>query len=98
MMEPWQLEKEYRIHVYETGPDGRLAKRLNFTMHHLPCSAEINYLAESIFDDEIVVRTLKEEGSNGFFVHSVLRAGDNKELCRIRLGWKEDSIQQDNRL
>jgi medium-chain acyl-[acyl-carrier-protein] hydrolase len=65
---------------------------LNFTMHHLPCSAEINYLAESIFNDEIVIRTLKEEGSTGFFGHSVLRAGDNKELCRIRLGWKADSI------
>ena len=65
---------------------------LNFIMHHLPCSAEINYLAESKFNEEIVIRTLKEASSNHFFSHSVLRTSDNKELCRIRLEWKADSI------
>jgi acyl-ACP thioesterase len=65
---------------------------LNFVMHHLPCSAEINYLAESMFNEEIVIRTLKEESSNNFFGHSVMRVNDNKELCRIRLEWKPNSI------
>lgn len=65
---------------------------LNFVMHHLPCSAEINYLAESMFNEEIVIRTLKEESSNNFFGHSVMRVSDNKELSRIRLEWKPNSI------
>ena len=65
---------------------------LNFVMHHFPCSAEINYLAESKFNEEIVIRTLKEASNNHFFSHSVLRTSDNKELCRIRLEWKADSI------
>lgn len=60
---------------------------LNFAMNHLPCSAEINYLAESMFDDEIIIRTSQEEENNGFYNHSVFRTSDNKELCRIRLGW-----------
>jgi medium-chain acyl-[acyl-carrier-protein] hydrolase len=63
---------------------------LNFVMHHHPCSAEINYLAESMFDDEIIIRMSGEETrGEGFKNHSVSRKGDNKELCRIRLEWKE---------
>lgn len=55
-----ELQKEYGIHVYETGPDGRLRlcslfdymQDLNFIMNHIPSSVEINYLAESIFNKE----------------------------------------------
>jgi acyl-ACP thioesterase len=65
---------------------------LNFIMHHLPCSAEINYLAESMFDDEIIIRTSQEEENNSFYNHSVFRTSDNKELCRIRLEWNEQKI------
>jgi acyl-CoA thioesterase FadM len=62
-------------------------------MTHLPCSAEINYLAESMFGDDIVVRTLKNGTDNNFFNHSIIRINDNKELCRIRLEWKERMIK-----
>jgi len=62
---------------------------LNFTLNHLPCSAEINYLAESMFNDEIVIRSSQEDGNPGIFNHSILRISDNRELCRIRLKWKE---------
>jgi medium-chain acyl-[acyl-carrier-protein] hydrolase len=62
---------------------------LDFTMNHLPCSAEINYLAESMFNEEIVVRTSQENGNQTVFNHSVLRISDNKELCRIRIKWSE---------
>ena len=34
---------------------------LNFVMNHLPFSAEINYLAESMFNEEIAIRSLKDE-------------------------------------
>jgi len=62
---------------------------LNFTLNHLPCSAEINYLAESMFNDEIVIRSSQKDGNPGIFNHSILRISDNRELCRIRLKWKE---------
>jgi medium-chain acyl-[acyl-carrier-protein] hydrolase len=62
---------------------------LNFTMNHLPFSAEINYLAESMFNDEIVIRTFLEDSNQTVFNHSVLRISDNKELCRIKLKWNE---------
>ena len=66
---------------------------LDFVMTHIPCSAEINYLAESMFGDNIVVRTSKDETDNNFFNHSIIRTNDNKELCRIRLEWKERRIK-----
>lgn len=62
---------------------------LNFVLNNLPCSAEINYLAESVFDDEILIRSSREEGSNNIYSHSILRITDNKEICRIRLKWKQ---------
>ena len=62
---------------------------LNFTLTHIPCSAEINYLAESMHAEDVYIRTSKEEDSSIFFNHSVFHAGDNKELCRIRLEWRE---------
>jgi acyl-ACP thioesterase len=66
---------------------------LDFVMTHIPCSAEINYLAESMFGDNIAVRTSKDETDNNFFNHSIIRTNDNKELCRIRLEWKERRIK-----
>jgi medium-chain acyl-[acyl-carrier-protein] hydrolase len=66
---------------------------INFIMQHLPCSAEINYLAESMFNDEIIVKTSCEGGNECFFNHSVIRTEDNRELCRIRLEWKEKEQQ-----
>jgi len=67
---------------------------LDFVMNHVPSSAEINYLAESKFGEEIMIRTSKEEGSNISFRHSVIRKDDNWELCRIRLEWSEASIKK----
>jgi acyl-ACP thioesterase len=62
---------------------------LNFTMNHFPCSAEINYLAESMFDDEIVIRSANGDLDRSIVNHSVMRISDSKELCRIRLLWRE---------
>jgi medium-chain acyl-[acyl-carrier-protein] hydrolase len=62
---------------------------LNFIMNHRPCSAEINYLAEAIFNDEIVIRTSKDDEKSRFHNHSIVRIGDNRELCRIKLEWEE---------
>jgi medium-chain acyl-[acyl-carrier-protein] hydrolase len=67
---------------------------LDFVMNHIPASAEINYLAESKFGEEIMIRTSKEEESRISFRHSVVRKDDNRELCRIRLEWNEVSIKK----
>lgn len=60
---------------------------LDYIMKNDPQSAEINYLAESIFGEDIIIRTSVED--NDFYSHSIFRTNDNKELCRIKLGWKE---------
>jgi medium-chain acyl-[acyl-carrier-protein] hydrolase len=62
---------------------------LDFIMTNEPRSAEINYLAESKFDEEIMIRTSVENNSGSFFNHSIFRTYDNKELCRIRIEWRK---------
>jgi medium-chain acyl-[acyl-carrier-protein] hydrolase len=66
---------------------------LGFVMKNVPQSAEINYLAESRFDEEIMIRTSIENENSCFFNHSIFRTNDNKELCRIRIEWKERNIK-----
>lgn len=62
---------------------------LDFIMNNDPQSAEINYLAESKFDEEISIRTSSESGNDSCFNHSIFRKSDNKELCRVRIEWKK---------
>jgi medium-chain acyl-[acyl-carrier-protein] hydrolase len=62
---------------------------LDFIMNNAPQSAEINYLAESRFDEEIYIRTSADSGNNSFHNHSIIRNDDKKELCRIRIEWKK---------
>jgi acyl-ACP thioesterase len=64
---------------------------LGFLMKNDPQSAEINYLAESKHGEEISIRTSPE--NNNSFNHSVIRS-DGKELCRIRMEWKENNLGQ----
>lgn len=63
---------------------------LEFTMNNTPHSAEINYLAESKYNEEVIIRTTSDYESNNCFNHSISRTGDNKELCRLRLEWMEN--------
>jgi acyl-CoA thioesterase FadM len=60
-------------------------------MKNFPCSAEINYLAESVYDDEITIKKSVGKNDSNSFDHSIIRTNDNKELCRIRLCWKDGS-------
>jgi len=64
---------------------------IDFVMKNVPQSAEINYLAESLYDEEIMIRTSVEKENGSFYNHSIFRISDNKELCRIRIEWKEDN-------
>jgi len=67
---------------------------LEFTMSNVPHSAEINYLAESKYDEEVIVRSTSEYENNKCFSHSISRTGDNKELCRLRLEWRENNKEK----
>jgi medium-chain acyl-[acyl-carrier-protein] hydrolase len=67
---------------------------LGFVMKNVPYSAEINYLAESHYNEEIVIRVSEEEKNDKIFNHSILRTSDNTELCRIRIGWKENVVKK----
>ena len=67
---------------------------LDFVMKYSPKSVEINYLSESLFNEDIIVQTTKENIDKGYFSHSVFRENDNKELCRIRIGWRSKLQQQ----
>ena len=58
---------------------------LDFVKQNTIYSVEINYLAESFYNDEVFLQTCTD--SNGLYNHSVMRA-DGKELCRVRLEWK----------
>ena len=60
---------------------------LDFVMINKPVSAEINYLAESKFGEDISIRTSVSGEGVPFHDHSIFRTNDNKELCRIRIGW-----------
>jgi medium-chain acyl-[acyl-carrier-protein] hydrolase len=64
---------------------------LDFVMGNEPQSAEINYLAESRFDEEIIIRTSSENGNKSSFNHSIWRTNDNKELCRLRIEWAQNN-------
>jgi acyl-ACP thioesterase len=66
---------------------------LDFVMKNIPQSAEINYLAESLYDQEIMIRTARENENGRAFNHSIIRINDNKEICRIRIEWKESMIE-----
>jgi medium-chain acyl-[acyl-carrier-protein] hydrolase len=65
---------------------------LEFVMKYSPQSAEINYLAESKYDEEIIIRTSAEDDKRRIYNHSIIRTSDSKELCRFRIEWKENNI------
>ena len=62
-----------------------------FLMKYDPQSVEINYLAESKYGEEIMIRS--SSGDQGSYDHSIYRNDDGKELCRLRLIWKEAVIK-----
>jgi medium-chain acyl-[acyl-carrier-protein] hydrolase len=60
---------------------------LEFVMNNIPQSAEMNYLAESLFNEEVLIKTSLDKEDDRFYNHSIVRSDDNKELCRIRVEW-----------
>jgi medium-chain acyl-[acyl-carrier-protein] hydrolase len=66
---------------------------IDFVIKNIPKSAEINYLAESVFDEDITIKTSCEKGNTSFFNHSIYRMEDRKELCRIKIEWTERNVK-----
>jgi len=66
---------------------------LGFIMKYAPRSVEINYLAESVFGQEVSIRSSSETTDVNVFSHSVIRTYDNKELCTIRIEWEETIVK-----
>jgi medium-chain acyl-[acyl-carrier-protein] hydrolase len=62
---------------------------LDFVMKNFSRSVEINYLAESQFNEEVVIKTSEEKINGSVYNHSIFRTSDNKELCRIRIEWNQ---------
>jgi acyl-ACP thioesterase len=60
---------------------------LDFIIKNVPQSVEINYLSESLINEDIFIQTSADKNNEGFYNHSVFRSADNKELCRVRIGW-----------
>jgi len=63
---------------------------LDFIMNHAAVSIEVNYLAESVVGEEVILKSEEIEKANSF-LHSVIRTTDEKELARMRIDWKNCS-------
>jgi acyl-ACP thioesterase len=66
---------------------------LDFSLKNAPFSVEINYLSESVYGDEIAISTAIGAPDRVIHDHCVFRidgmGSEKRELCRIRLFWKE---------
>ena len=62
---------------------------LDFVLKNRPVSVEINYLAESVFGNDISIKTSSDE-TGLTFNHSIRRDDDDRELCRVRVIWKKE--------
>jgi medium-chain acyl-[acyl-carrier-protein] hydrolase len=69
---------------------------LDFSLKNVPWSAEINYLAESVYNDEITIRKSVDKNDKSVHDHSIFRKNDNRELCRIRICWKDNTKTKGN--
>jgi len=58
---------------------------LDFHKSHRLKEIEINFLAEAVYADRLVCKS--EERENSTFYHSLVREGEERELCRARTEW-----------
>jgi len=65
---------------------------IDFRMKNIPVTVEVNYMAESRWDDELTIRISEDKNHPLLFSHSVFRNADNAELCRLRIEWKNCSL------
>jgi medium-chain acyl-[acyl-carrier-protein] hydrolase len=63
---------------------------LDFMINNVPLSAEINYLSESHYNDNISIMVSDDKETGSVFDHSIMRTSDNTELCRVRIRWAKN--------
>lgn len=63
-----------------------------FIMNNIPVFTEINYLAESRFNEEIVISMYETGDKNRETSYSVTRQPDDAELCRVRIFWRNNHL------
>jgi len=54
-------------------------------------SVEVNYLAEAVERDQIILLTQDTTEENNCSLHSVIKSDSEKELCRILICWHQSS-------
>jgi acyl-ACP thioesterase len=59
-----------------------------FVTNNVPVYVEINYLAESRYNEEIMIKMSENHNINTYSDYSVIRIPENTELCRVRILWK----------
>lgn len=60
---------------------------LDFRLNNEMDEVEVNYLSESLPGDEVSIE-ICQSGSDQY-IHSVMRKNDDKELCRVRVKWRD---------
>ncbi len=53
------------------------------------CELEVEFRAEALHGDRIVVRAERERGGALAFRHALVRAGDGREIARVRSAWAQ---------
>ncbi len=92
-----EVEQTRRVHYYDLDMHGHANNvryigwlvesfPLSYLQSHLLRELEMNYLAEALYEDELVIR--REEEAAGHFRHILLRGRDGSELCRARTFWE----------
>jgi medium-chain acyl-[acyl-carrier-protein] hydrolase len=51
---------------------------------------DIDYLAETLYPDSVVVKCCRDKGTSSRMDHSIVRASDGTEAVRARTEWKAD--------
>ncbi len=58
---------------------------------------EVNFLAESSYEDAVSIHTETLQESPPGFLHQICREGEGRELCRARTGWKKVNYHEPDR-
>jgi len=59
---------------------------LDFRMNNEMGSVEVNYISESLPGDEVFIEICHHR--DDYYIHSVKRQNDNRELCRVGVKWR----------
>lgn len=64
-----------------------------YITNHVAQSVEVNYLSEGRHGDVAGIISASEDHNRESMIHSIVRKSDNTELCRMRVRWREEKVQ-----